>query len=62
MEEIINDEHLENANLETPANADILYITNITEKVKNEMAKVIIGQETVIDLMLSALFIGGHIF
>jgi len=31
------------------------------KKIKKEMAKVIIGQENAIDLMLSALFIGGHI-
>lgn len=61
MEEITNEENLENTNVETSVNADILFITNATEKIKNEIAKVIVGQDNVIDLMLSALFIGGHI-
>jgi len=42
-------------------NNDILFVTNTAEKIKREMAKVIIGQDNTIDLMLSALFIGGHI-
>lgn len=42
-------------------NNDILFVTNAAEKIKKEMAKVIIGQDNTIDLMLSALFIGGHI-
>ncbi len=58
MEEITNEE---NATIETTVNNDILFITNATEKIKNEIAKVIVGQDNVIDLMLSALFIGGHI-
>lgn len=44
-----------------PINADIAFITNTSEKIKKEIAKVIIGQDNAIDLMLSALFIGGHI-
>src|SRR6478672_131200 len=42
-------------------NPDIAFVTASAEKIKNEMAKVIVGQEQVIDLMLSALFIGGHV-
>ncbi len=44
-----------------PVNADIEFVTNASEKIKNEIAKVIVGQDGAIDLMLSALFIGGHI-
>ncbi len=42
-------------------NADIIFITGVSERIKTEIAKVIIGQDSAIDLMLSALFIGGHI-
>jgi MoxR-like ATPase len=44
-----------------PINPDIIFVTQAAEKIKAEMAKVIVGQESVIELMLSALFIGGHI-
>ena len=40
---------------------DIAFVTTASEKIKNEIAKVIVGQDSAIDLMLSALFIGGHI-
>lgn len=40
---------------------DIAFVTTASEKIKNEIAKVIVGQHSAIDLMLSALFIGGHI-
>ncbi|MFN8260053.1 MAG: MoxR family ATPase [Chitinophagales bacterium] len=42
-------------------NPDIEFVTNAAEKIKNEIAKVIVGQDSAIELMLSALFIGGHI-
>ena len=56
MEEIT-----EQQNTPPPINADIAFITDAAEKIKTEMAKVIVGQDNAIDLMLSALFIGGHI-
>ena len=40
---------------------DIAFVTTASEKIKNEIAKVMVGQDSAIDLMLSALFIGGHI-
>lgn len=46
---------------ESQQQADILFITNTAEKIKAEMSKVIVGQTGTIDLMLSALFTGGHI-
>jgi len=42
-------------------NTDIAFITSTAEKIKAEMSKVIVGQTGTIDLMLSALFTGGHI-
>jgi MoxR-like ATPase len=59
MEEIQNEENQEI--LRNEINKDIIFITETAERIKNEMAKVIVGQENTIDLMLSALFIGGHI-
>lgn len=56
MEEIT-----EQQNTPPPINADIAFITEAAEKIKTEIAKVIVGQDNAIDLMLSALFIGGHI-
>lgn len=56
MEEIT-----EQQNTPPPVNADIAFVTTSAEKIKNEIAKVIVGQENAIDLMLSAMLIGGHI-
>lgn len=52
-----------NEQQQTPpsVNPDIAFVTNVAEKIKHEIAKVIIGQDNAIDLMLSGLFIGGHI-
>ncbi|MDB5225828.1 MAG: moxR [Bacteroidota bacterium] len=55
------DEINEEINVPAPVNADIVFITEAAEKIKHEMAKVIVGQDTAIELMLTALFIGGHI-
>ncbi|MBP6154316.1 MAG: MoxR family ATPase [Chitinophagales bacterium] len=46
---------------QTTDNTEIQFVSSVAQKIKKEMAKVIIGQENAIDLMLSALFIGGHI-
>ncbi|MCB0508142.1 MAG: MoxR family ATPase [Chitinophagales bacterium] len=45
----------------TDKNQEAQFVTTIAEKIKAEMAKVIIGQENTIDLMLASLFIGGHV-
>ena len=61
MEEMQNEENPEKQNMDNAVNKDIIFVTEAAERIKNEMAKVIVGQESTIDLMLSALFIGGHI-
>jgi MoxR-like ATPase len=61
MEEIHEEQFPISDYAKPSVNADILFVTDAAEKIKKEMAKVIIGQENTIDLMLSALFIGGHI-
>ncbi|MEZ5054233.1 MAG: AAA family ATPase [Chitinophagales bacterium] len=43
------------------ASTEFQLVATTAGKIKQEMAKVIVGQENAIDLMLSALFIGGHI-
>lgn len=45
----------------TEINADIAFVMNAAEKIKTEINKVIVGQHQTIDLMLSAIFINGHI-
>jgi MoxR-like ATPase len=40
---------------------DLSKLTNAVDKVKNELRKVIIGQEEPMDLLMIALFTGGHI-
>jgi MoxR-like ATPase len=41
--------------------ADIAFINSIYEKTKNEIQKVIIGNDNLIQLILAAMFSGGHI-
>src|SRR5690606_22809266 len=40
---------------------DLSKVNDAAEKIKSQLNKVIIGQEEPTDLMLAALFIGGHI-
>ncbi len=40
---------------------DLTPVTTTADKIKDEMAKVIIGQEEMIDLLLAALFTSGHV-
>ena len=63
MEEIHHEEDqtIEVTNIDTSVNADIPFIADTASKIKDEMAKVIVGQDSTIDLMIAALFIGGHI-
>jgi MoxR-like ATPase len=57
MEEII-----ENSTNKSPLNSiDLEFVSNACENIKKEIGKVIVGQENVIELMLAALFTGGHI-
>lgn len=60
MEEI-NNELETNNELSYSASLDTAFVANAANKVKMEIAKVIIGQQNAIDLMLAALFAGGHI-
>ena len=60
MEEI-NNELETNNELSYSASLDTAFVANAAKKVKMEIAKVIIGQQNAIDLMLAALFAGGHI-
>jgi len=51
----------------TPSNTwqenrlDLSKVTTITNGIRQELAKVIIGQSTTIDLLIAALFSGGHV-
>lgn len=48
--------------LPPPANAvDIAYVNSIYEKTRFELQKVIVGNDQLIQLMLAAMFSGGHI-
>jgi len=42
-------------------NLDLSLISNTVDKIKDEMQKIIIGQEDMMDLLLVALFTGGHV-
>ncbi len=59
MEPIENEHQFET--YKPMVNPDIQFVHDTTEKIKKEIAKVIIGQHEAVDLMLCALFTGGHI-
>ena len=40
---------------------DVTPLTTVVEKVRGELAKVIIGQDDMIELMITAMFSGGHV-
>ena len=40
---------------------DVSKVSNAVDRAKDEIFKVIIGQEEMIDLLLASLFIGGHV-
>ena len=56
-----------NPSSQTPINTwqenrlDLSKISSITQGIRQELAKVIIGQSTTIDLLIAALFSGGHV-
>lgn len=45
----------------TPSRLDLSKVEGTVQKIKTELAKVIIGQEEMIDLILAALFVRGHV-
>lgn len=59
MEPIENENQYES--FKPQVNPDIAFVHDTSEKIKREIAKVIIGQHEAVDLMLCALFTGGHI-
>ncbi|MEM1326318.1 MAG: MoxR family ATPase [Bacteroidota bacterium] len=46
---------------ETRPRVDLQPITTLVQAVKQEISKVIVGQEEVVDLLLASIFIGGHV-
>ena len=50
-----------NTELDNPLKEEIELLNNRVLLVKREIAKAVVGQETTIDLILAALFTGGHI-
>lgn len=44
-----------------PAKADLDFVNGIFEKTKNEMQKVVVGNDSLIELILAAMFSGGHV-
>ncbi len=40
--------------------ADVKLVYNSVENIKNEVAKVVVGQENLVELLLTGLFTGGH--
>jgi MoxR-like ATPase len=42
-------------------NADIKYVNDVYEKTKNEIQKIIVGNDNLIQLILAGMFTGGHI-
>ncbi len=40
---------------------DLSKVSDATDKIKDELTKVIIGQDETMDLLLAALFVGGHV-
>jgi len=40
---------------------DLSKVTNVVDKIKAEVSKVIIGQEEMVELLIAAMFTGGHV-
>lgn len=51
----------QNTELDNPLKDEIELLNNRVMLVKREIAKAVVGQETTVDLILAALFTGGHI-
>ncbi len=63
MENTDNPQNSSSENTETTVSSpvDIAYVNTIYEQTKNELQKVIVGNDQLIQLMLAAMFSGGHI-
>lgn len=53
--------NLDNSNEWKGTNPDVQKIQDAVDKVRTEVQKIIIGQESMLDLMMVALFAGGHV-
>jgi MoxR-like ATPase len=51
----------QNASIENPTQQEINQLSTHVMRIKQEIGKVVIGQEKTIDLLLAGLFTGGHI-
>ena len=51
----------ENTEYESPLGEEIALLNNRVMLVKREIGKAVVGQETTVDLILAAIFTGGHI-
>lgn len=51
----------ENAELDNPLGEEIEQLNNRVLRVKREIARAVVGQEETVDLILAAIFTGGHI-
>jgi MoxR-like ATPase len=51
----------QNASIENPTQQEISQLSTYVMRIKQEIGKVVIGQEKTIDLLLAGLFTGGHI-
>ncbi len=59
MEESIDNQDF---NKEKPSvQPDVEWVAESIQKIKNELSKVIVGQEKIIDLILAGVFTGGHV-
>ncbi len=64
-EEILPPTEMESPVLEAPTwsenRLDLSWVVNSADKIKNELHKVIVGQEEMMDLLIAALFTSGHV-
>src|SRR3989344_6840549 len=58
MEENLNNANVSGLNL---GGTDLSKITSAVHNVRNEVAKYVVGQEEMIDLLMIGMFSGGHI-
>lgn len=61
MEELYHENEANNQELFSESKLPLHKISDAVDKVKDEVQKVVIGQDNMIDLMLAALFTGGHV-